>query len=98
RAAGSADGRSPRGGGFGAQRITPRDKRCVSIAGAQLLRGRNGAQFVHLRGMRLESLPRELTAELSTSASLVGAAPPVAHPPFHPTYIPVEPSAAPPER
>ena len=48
--------------------------------------------------MRLESLPRELTAELSTSASLVGAAPPAAHPPFHPTYIPVEPSAAPPER
>src|SRR5205085_2778545 len=39
-------------------------------------------------GMRVESLPLERKAELSTSASLLGAAPPATHPPFHPTYIP----------
>ena len=46
----------------------------------------------------MESLPRELTAELSTSASLMSAtaAPPAARPPFHPTYSPVEPASAPP--
>src|SRR2546430_12926804 len=53
------------------------------------------AQFVHFRGMRLESLPLELKAE---SASLLDAAPAAAHAPFHPTYIPVEPAAPPPER
>ena len=53
------------------------------------------AQFVHFRGMRLESLPLELKAE---SASLLDAAPAPAHAPFHPTYIPVEPAAPPPER
>jgi len=46
----------------------------------------------------VESLPRELTAELSLSASLLGAAPPATHAPFHPAYIPVEPASAPPER
>src|SRR2546430_402123 len=53
------------------------------------------AQFVHFRGMRLESLPLELKAE---SASFLDAAPAAAHAPFHPTYIPVEPAAPPPER
>src|SRR5205823_11130131 len=46
--------------------------------------------------MCVESLPLELKAELSTSASLLGVAPPATHAPFHPSYIPVEP--APPER
>src|SRR5437764_15063240 len=58
---------------------------------ARLLRS-GGAQFVHLGGMRVESLPLELKAELSTSASLLGAAPPAAHAPYHPTYVPVQPS------
>src|SRR2546421_1356083 len=48
--------------------------------------------------MRVESLPRELTAELSTSASLLDAAPAAAHAPFHPTYTPVQPASPPPER
>ena len=42
--------------------------------------------------MRLESLPRELTAELSTSASLLDAAPAATHAPFHTTYTPVAPA------
>src|SRR5438093_1087636 len=68
----------------------------AQLAGqARLLRS-GGAQFVHLGGMCVESLPLELKAELSTSASLLGAAPPATHAPFHPAYIPVEP--APPER
>ena len=48
----------------------------------------------------MESLPRELTAELSTSATLMSAsaAPPAVQAPFHPAYTPVEPAAAPPER
>src|SRR5205823_651450 len=51
-------------------------------------------------GKRVESLPLELKAELSTTASLLNAAPPATHPSFHPTYIPVEPppTPAPPER
>src|SRR5207237_9912835 len=53
------------------------------------------AQFVHFRGMRLESLPLELKAE---SASLLDAAPAAAHAPFHPTYTPVQPASPPPER
>src|SRR5438552_3582357 len=70
----------------------------AQLAGqARLLRS-GGAQFVHLRGMRLESLPRELTAELSTSASLLDAAPAATHPPFHATYVPVEPASGPPAR
>src|SRR2546421_3720958 len=48
--------------------------------------------------MGVESLPLELTAELSTSASLLGAAPAAAHAPFHPTYTPVQPASPPPER
>src|SRR5438270_738145 len=68
----------------------------AQLAGqARLLRS-GGAQFVHLGGMCVESLPLELKVELSTSASLLGAAPPATHVPFHPAYIPVEP--APPER
>src|SRR5438309_4090431 len=64
----------------------------AQLAGqARLLRS-GGAQFVHLRGMRLESLPRELTAELSTSASLLDAAPAATHAPFHTTYTPVAPA------
>src|SRR5438477_80021 len=64
----------------------------AQLAGqARLLRS-GGAQFVHLRGMRLESLPRELTAELSTSASLLNAAPAATHAPFHTTYTPVAPA------
>ncbi len=45
-------------------------------------------------------MPRELTAELSTSATLMSAsaAPPAVHPPFHATYTSVEPAAAPPGR
>ena len=43
----------------------------------------------------MEALPRELTAELSTSASLLGAAPAAAHPAFHPTYKTIEPAPAP---
>ena len=48
----------------------------------------------------MESLPRELKAELSTSASLMSAnaAPAAAYPPFHPTYGPAAPAAPPPER
>src|SRR5436309_14719346 len=67
----------------------------AQLAGqARLLRS-GRAQFVHLGGMRVESLPRELTAELSTSASLMSAsaAPPATHPPFHPTYVPAAPAA-----
>src|SRR6184192_988115 len=66
----------------------------AQLAGqARLLRcGR--AHFVHFRGMRVESLPLELKAELSTSASLLGAAPTAAHAPYHPTYVPVQPSPA----
>src|SRR5881398_2159075 len=64
----------------------------AQLAGqARLLRS-GGAQFVHLGGMCVESLPLELKAELSTSASLLGAAPPAAHAPYHPTYFPVQPS------
>src|SRR2546421_13005064 len=48
--------------------------------------------------MGVESLPLELTAELSTSASLLGAAPVGAHAPFRPTYTPVQPASPPPER
>src|SRR5256885_10177827 len=48
--------------------------------------------------MRVESLPRELTAELPTSASLLDAAPAATHAPFHPTYTPVQPASAPPQR
>src|SRR2546421_6076332 len=48
--------------------------------------------------MGVESLPLELTAELSTSASLLGAAPAAAHAPFRPTYTPVQPASPPPER
>ena len=71
----------------------------AQLAGqARLLRS-SRAQFVHLLGgCCVESLPRELTAELSTSASLLNAAPPATHAPFHPTYAPVEPASAPPER
>ena len=70
----------------------------AQLAGqARLLRS-GGAQFVHLGGMCVESLPLELKAELSTSASLLGAAPPATHAPFHPAYIPVVPASAPPER
>src|SRR5213082_606557 len=70
----------------------------AQLAGqARLLRS-GGAQFVHLGGMCVESLPLELKAELSTSASLLGAAPPATHAPFHPTYTPVQPASAPPER
>src|SRR5438477_2897947 len=64
---------------------------------ARLLRS-GGAQFVHFRGICVEALPRELTAELSTSASLLDAAPAAAHAPFHPTYTPVQPASPPPER
>src|SRR5438045_2027384 len=70
----------------------------AQLAGqARLLRS-GGAQFVHLGGMCVESLPLELKAELSTSASLLGAAPPATHAPFHPAYIPVAPASTPPER
>ena len=72
----------------------------AQLAGqARLLRS-GGAQFVHLRGRCVESLPRELTAELSTSVTLMSAsaAPPAVHAPFHPTYTPVAPAAAPPGR
>jgi exopolysaccharide biosynthesis polyprenyl glycosylphosphotransferase len=43
----------------------------------------------------VESLPRELKAELSTSAFLLSAsaAPPAAPPPFHPAYVPAAPHA-----
>src|SRR2546423_12964157 len=43
-------------------------------------------------------MPRELTAELSTFASLVGGALAPAHPAFRPSYVPVAPSRAPVER
>ena len=46
----------------------------------------------------MEPLPRELTSELSTSASELGAAPLAVQAPFHPTYTPVGPAAAPVER
>jgi len=47
----------------------------------------------------VESLPRELKTELSTSASLMGgAAAPATDAPFHPMYAPVEPAAVPVER
>src|SRR5207237_7422457 len=46
-------------------------------------------------GARVESLPFELTAEMSTAASLLGAVPAAAHPAFHPTYAPVQPTRAP---
>src|SRR5213082_691793 len=64
----------------------------AQLAGqARLLRS-GGAQFVHLGGMCVESLPLELKVELSTSASLLGAAPTAAHAPYHPTYVPVQPA------
>ena len=44
--------------------------------------------------MGVESLPLELTAELSTSASLLGAATAAAHPAFHPIYKTIEPAPA----
>src|SRR5256885_6782072 len=72
----------------------------AQLAGqARLLRS-GRAQFVHLWGRCVESLPRELTAELSTSVTLMSAsaAPPAVHAPFHPTYTPVAPAAAPPGR
>src|SRR5881398_2081587 len=70
----------------------------AQLAGqARLLRS-GGAQFVHLGGMCVESLPLELAAELSTSASLLDAAPAATYAPFHPTYTPVQPASAPPER
>src|SRR2546430_17112110 len=50
-------------------------------------------------GCCVESLPRELTAELSTSATLMraSAAPPAVQLPFHPAVSADEPAAAPPE-